>query len=104
MQNTIVEVIEKARTRFASWLARYRPWHGDNGITERNLSFQFATAFLDQYSDGMAFMEVPFASTLGGPMHNHLDAYFHSDELDLLLECKVVTDESGEFRGQYIKC
>lgn len=95
MKKEIDAIVDNARTRFATWLDRYTPWHGENGITERNLSFQFATAFLDINPDGLAFMEVPFAATEGGPLRNHLDAYFHCDRYDLLLECKVVNAETG---------
>jgi hypothetical protein len=90
MHEEIIKIIDNAQTRFKEWLDRYKPWHADNGITERNLSFQFATSFLSLNQNGLVFMEVPFAATPGGPCRYHLDAYLHSDEFDLLLECKIV--------------
>jgi hypothetical protein len=90
MNEEVDNILQNAQFRFEGWLRRYKPWHGDNGITERNLSFQFATAFLDINPTGLVFMEVPFATTTGGPCRYHLDAYLHSNEFDLLLECKIV--------------
>jgi len=90
MHEEVKKLLLAAKIRFAKWLEIYKPWHGVNGITERNLSFQFATAFLEHYSEGLALMEVPFAASIGGRRHNHLDAYFHTAEFDLLLECKIV--------------
>lgn len=94
MHNEVHKILQNAQVRFASWLGRYKPWHGDNGITERNLSFQFGTAFLNLNPTGLAFMEVPFAAESDGPVRNHIDGYFHCENFDLLLECKVVSSES----------
>lgn len=90
MHEVVNKLLLNAQGRFKDWLNRYKPWHGDNGITERNLSFQFATSFLSLNQNRLVFMEVPFATTPGGPCRYHLDAYLHSDEFDLLLECKIV--------------
>jgi hypothetical protein len=90
MHNEVKKILQSAQARFEVWLDTYEPWHGDNCITERNLTFQFATAFLGLYQDGLAFMEVPFAEKIGGHCRFHLDAYFHTNEFDLLLECKRV--------------
>ncbi|MBK5275085.1 MAG: hypothetical protein JJE30_08540 [Desulfuromonadales bacterium] len=90
MHNEVNLILQNAKIRFENWLSRYEPWHGDNCITERNLTFQFATAFLGLYPNGLAFMEVPFATTSDGHCRYHLDAYFHTNEFDLLLECKRV--------------
>jgi len=90
MHEEVNKILHNAQARFEGWLRRYKPWHVDNGITERNLSFQFATAFLSLNPNGLVFMEVPFATTTSGPCRYHLDAYLHSDEFDLLLECKIV--------------
>jgi len=90
MHNEVAKILQNAQARFADWLSRYEPWHGNNCITERNLTFQFATALLSLYPNALAFMEVPFATTTDGHCRYHLDAYFHTIEFDLLLECKRV--------------
>ena len=90
MIKQVEAIINDAKDRFNLWLERYEPWQGENHTTERNLSFQFATAFLKLNPDGLAFMEVPFAIPPGTHNNNHLDAYLHTDEFDLLLECKNI--------------
>lgn len=90
MISKVDAIIENASVRFIKWVEIYKPWHGENHTTERNLSFQFATAFLDLYQGGLAFMEVPFSNTEGGPNNNHLDAYLHADNFGLLIECKNI--------------
>lgn len=67
MQAVVLQLLQHARDRLAAWLGRYEAWHGVNGITERNLSFQVATSFLAQFADGVAFMEVPFSALLTVP-------------------------------------
>lgn len=94
MNDEIIKLVLNAKTRFAKWLQVYQPWHGINGITERNLSFQFATSFLENYPEGIAIMEVPFSASKDGRRHNHLDAYFHTANFDLLLESKIVYRKS----------
>jgi hypothetical protein len=94
MNEEVRNILRNAQSRFEKWLCRYKPWHGDNGITERNLSFQFATAFLNLNQNGLVFMEVPFAITTDGPRRYHLDAYLHTNEFDFLLECKIVFTSS----------
>jgi len=83
----IEKIMEHARKRFAGWLDRYHPWHSDNHITERNLSFQFAQSFLSELKDGMVFLEAPVTNG-GDRTDNHLDTYLHSQTLDIVLECK----------------
>lgn len=93
------KIIETASDRFAHWVTTYRPWHGENHTTERNLSFQLATAFLDLHENGIAFMEVPFTidtietvsdKKIIKKRSNHLDAYLHAEDFDLLVECKNI--------------
>ena len=84
----IFGILEKAADRFRSSLSHFRPWHGQEGITEANLVFQFATAFLETNRDGFAFVEVPFAAREGGRTNNRLDAYLVSGHVGYLLECK----------------
>jgi hypothetical protein len=86
----VVRILEHAGGRFSLWLRQYEAWHGNNGITERNLSFQVAISFLSQFPDGVAFMEVPFATADARRTDKHLDAYLFSSALALLLESKVV--------------
>ncbi len=83
-------IINDAKYRFNLWLENYEPWQGENHTTERNLSFQFATAFLKLNPGGLAFMEVPFAIPPSTKKKNHLDVYLHTKEFDLLLECKNI--------------
>ena len=99
MITKVDKIIETASTRFAHWVATYRPWHGENHTTERNLSFQLAKAFLDLHENGIAFMEVPFTVDAEETVYdkkaikkrsNHLDAYLHADDFDLLVECKNI--------------
>ena len=90
MQAVVLQLLQHARDRFAAWLGRYEAWHGVNGITERNLSFQVATSFLAQFNDSVAFMEVPFSAAEGGRTDKHLDAYLFSPALALLVESKIV--------------
>ena len=88
---TIVEdIICNAQKRFVEWVNIYAPWEGQNHTTERNLSFQFATAFLDLHPGGLVFMEVPFSTPPSTHSNNHLDAYLHTADFDLLLECKNI--------------
>jgi hypothetical protein len=86
----IEAIINDARERFNAWVGTYEPWQGENHTTERNLSFQFATAFLKKYPEGFAFMEVPFAIPPSTYNPNPLDAYLHTQDFDLLLECKNI--------------
>lgn len=60
MHTTIQALVDRAADHFSTSLRTFKPWHGVNSITERNLSFQVATAFLEHFPDGFAFMEVPF--------------------------------------------
>lgn len=93
MENAILRILENAQKRFGNWIAKYKAWQGVrgvNGLTERNLTMQVATAFLAEHPGGMAFMEVPFASALKGREDKHLDAYLFSDSLALLVESKIV--------------
>lgn len=90
MQADVLQLLEHARDRFASWLRQYQAWHGINGITERNLSFQVATSFLARFPDGIAFMEVPFATADNARTDKHLDAYLFNPALALLVESKIV--------------
>ncbi len=90
MTTDVLPLLENARDRFSLWLSRYRAWHGVNGITERNLSFQIATSFLARYPDGSAFMEVPFSDGPAKRTDKHLDAYCLSAPLALMFEAKIV--------------
>lgn len=93
METTIVQILENAKVRFGNWIGKYKAWQGSrgvNGLTERNLTMQVATAFLTQYPDAMAFMEVPFVGAQEGREDKHLDAYLFSDSLALLVEAKIV--------------
>jgi hypothetical protein len=65
----------------------------NNGITERNLSFQFAVSFLNRFPDGHVFTEVPF-SLSSKRADKHLDAYLFNDTYSIFLECKIVWAES----------
>lgn len=89
MQEAIIGILEHARDRFTSWICQYQPWHKENGITERNLSFQIATSFIALVNGGMAFMEVPFAAEDKTRTNKHLDAYLFSPTLALLVESKI---------------
>ena len=90
MIDIVENIITDASKQFASWADIYKPWCGDNHTTERNLSLQFATAFLKQYESGMAFMEVPFKPEGKSSNSCHLDAYFSAENFDILLECKNI--------------
>ncbi len=83
-------LVHRAADRFAASLKKFKPWQGENAITERNLTFQLATEFVAHFSDGFAFMEVPFGSQDEKRMDRHLDAYMSSAKLTVLLECKRV--------------
>ena len=90
MQATIQALIDRAAEHFSASLRTFKPWEGKNGITERNLSFQFATAFLRHFPEAIAFMEVPFKFEDRKRADTHLDAYLFSKQLAVLLECKTV--------------
>lgn len=90
MRTTIQALVDRAADHFSGSLRKFKPWHGVNGITERNLSFQFATAFLRHFPDSLAFMEVPFTFQDRKRADTHLDAYLFSEQLAILLECKIV--------------
>ena len=90
MQEVVIDILEHACDRFTSWVSQYQAWHGNNGITERNLTFQVATSFLARVNDGIAFMEVPFAAKDKSRTDKHLDAYLFSPALALLVESKIV--------------
>lgn len=90
MLNIVESIITDASKRFARWVDTYKPWVGDNHTTERNLSLQFATAFLKQYENGLVFMEVPFKPEGKSSNSCHLDAYLSAPDFDLLLECKNI--------------
>lgn len=101
MINVVNKIILNAKNRFIEWTKIYKPWLGENHTTERNLSFQFATAFLEYYEqaqDKFAFMEVPFVveekNTEGDKKvkrrSNHLDAYLHAENIELLVESKNI--------------
>jgi hypothetical protein len=83
-------VLEHARDRFATSLASFKPWHGVNGITERNLTFQVAASFLQLIPESQAFMEVAFRSTSSNRTDRHLDGYLLSPELAVIVEAKIV--------------
>lgn len=90
MHATIQALVDRAADHFSASLRTFKPWHGVNSITERNLSFQVSTAFLEHFPDGFAFMEVPFTFKDRKRADTHLDAYLFSKELAVLLECKIV--------------
>lgn len=90
MKAIIQALVDRAADRFSASLRSFKPWHGVNGITERNLSFQFATSFLSHFPDAFAFMEVPFTFQDRKRTDTHLDAYLFSKQLAVLLECKTV--------------
>ena len=90
MIKIIESIITDASKRFDGWVGRYKPWVGDNHTTERNLSLQFATAFLRQFEGGLAFMEVPFKPEGKNSNSCHLDAYLSAENFDILLECKNI--------------
>lgn len=89
-QPTIEALIDRAADQFSASLRVFKPWHRTNGITERNLSFAFATAFLKHFPDGLAFLEVPFTFRDRRRADTHLDAYLFATQLEILLECKTV--------------
>ena len=82
------EVLAAGASRFAATLAQFQAWHKNEGITERNLSLQAATAFLTVEQEGAALFEVPFRGTKDGRADNHLDAYLFSPRIAYLVECK----------------
>jgi hypothetical protein len=85
----VEEILGTAKERFNKWLQNFKPWHGEAGIPERNLSFQFATSFLQHFPRGMAFMEVSFTrQEERSGSRKHLDTYLVANELAILLECK----------------
>jgi hypothetical protein len=90
MQATVQALVDHAADHFSTSLRSFKPWHRTNGITERNLSFQFATAFLRYFPDAFAFMEVPFTFQDRKRADTHLDAYLFAEQLAVLLECKTV--------------
>lgn len=90
MQATVQALVDRAAEHFSASLRTFKPWHGVNSITERNLSFQLATAFLKHFPDAFAFMEVPFTFQDRKRADTHLDAYLFSEQLAILLECKIV--------------
>lgn len=90
MQATIQALVDRAADHFSASLKRFKPWHGGNTITERNLSFQFGTAFLRHFPDGLVFMEAPFLHGDRKRADTHIDSYLFSQQLAVMLECKVV--------------
>jgi hypothetical protein len=96
MIDQVRDIVNDAKGRFRSWVKIYRPWEGDNHTTERNLSFQFAPAFLDLHHDALVFTEVPFKDDKGPKSNKHLDTYLYSQSsgLGLLLESKNAFGQS----------
>jgi hypothetical protein len=90
LQATMQGLVDRAADHFSASLRAFKPWTVQNAITERNLSFQLATAFLRHFPDGFAFMEVPFTFKDRKRADTHLDAYLFSKPLEILLESKVV--------------
>ncbi len=81
-------VLEAAASRLSSSLERFEAWHKDEGITERNLSFHTAAAFLAVEPDASVVLEVPFSAGDSGRADNHLDAYLFSPNIGYMVECK----------------
>ena len=90
LQPTIQALIDRATDHFSASVRRFKPWTVQNSITERNLTFQLATAFLRHFPDGLAFMEVPFRFEARTRADTHLDAYLFAKDLEILLESKIV--------------
>lgn len=89
----VENLLSNGAKRFSSWFKSYKPWHENNGITERNLSHQVSISFLNHFENGHVFMEVPF-STDGKKNNKHLDAYLFNDHYAIFLECKTVWAQS----------
>jgi hypothetical protein len=81
-------VLAAGASRFASALDLFQAWNKDEGITERNLSLQAATAFLNIEQGATVVLEVPFPGANERRADNHLDAYFFSPRIAYLVECK----------------
>ena len=81
-------VLKAAASRLSSSLARFEAWHKDEGITERNLSFYTASAFLADEPDAAVVLEVPFSAGDSDRADNHLDAYLFSPRIGYMVECK----------------
>lgn len=103
-RNEIIEgVIEDARSNFASMLERFYPAQGDNGINERNLTFQFAHAFLNRSPKGNAFTEIPLHHA--GHWGRHVDAYVFDNQIGILIESKRLysSEKKGLIRDDIAK-
>jgi hypothetical protein len=82
-------IISKAADRFGAMLDIFRLGESENtGFPERNLSFQFSLAFLQDYPHGTVFQEVTFDK------YEHLDTLLVADGYAIALECKVLIMKS----------
>ena len=87
-KNQIIEnTIKEASKKFRNQLKKYWPAEGYNGFHERNLSFQFANAFLNR-PGACSFMEVPFLNDKSKRYDRHFDAYVFDKRIGILVECK----------------
>lgn len=86
MEKKIEKAMETLRSDYQESLESYDPRKGKNGITERNLTFQFVKAFLQQNDKAHSFMEVPFKPR--NQKYKHFDAIIFDPVSLIIIESK----------------
>jgi len=82
----IETAIEKATKDYPKSLYEYYPGYKENGIPERNLTFQFVRAYLAGNKGAHAFFEVPFEN--GNKKVAHYDAIIIDNSTLIIIEAK----------------
>ena len=84
-------MIGQAALHFGETIAHFRAWHGNEGITEANLTFQLASVFVAHTPGSHALLEVPFAKEAGVRTNNRLDLYLSCPDVSYLVEAKCLS-------------
>jgi len=86
----IEDAVRKAAETFYVMLEGFYPARGDNGFCERNLTFQFAHAFVSMEKQRCAFMEVPWCHAESDRWIKRIDGYVFTPEIGIFIECKQI--------------
>lgn len=102
MREPVIEdAIELAAKNFGRMLNAFYPAQGEEGFSERNLTFQFAHAFLELNKGANTFMEVPCLKPGTDLWHHHIDGYVFTPEVGAFVESKRLEYRESRIKAPY---
>lgn len=91
------ECIDKAGEAYSNSLDYFYPAFNKNSITEKNISYHFAHAFMCNVPNSHAFFEVPFLLKKDNSNFKHIDAYVFNKKIGIFIESKRMYSK-GKFQ------